>query len=448
MKRIGVRPYLFITAALSIAVGLGLIGLFVARTASREVTLYGHHRAQAEVVRVASTLATLYNRRGLTAMEVGAQHFADLLDSRLLIRTVYGSFTVVPLHAGPNKAHGRPRLIAVVPIHAAGLGVGATLSVFGAPHLDPRLAPVLHAIERSLLWASIAGFLTALALSVVVGERLVGPIRRITESVRRLGEGDLTKRVPVAGPVEVAELSDNFNRMADALSRSEDNRRKMVADVAHELRTPLSILIGYLEAMRDGVVPGDGAALAVVETQGRHLARLVQDLQDLALSDAGELATALDPLDLAALARGLVPAWAVEAQTHGISLAWTGGPEPQTPLPVRGDAERLRQALGNYLANAVHHTPAGGRITVGATRVGDWARLFVADTGPGIPPEEAAHVFERFYRVDRARSSRTGGSGLGLAITRNLVERMGGRVGVDSTPGAGSVFWLELPLGA
>ena len=447
MKRIGVRPYLFITAALSIAVGLGLIGLFVARTANREVTIYGHHRAHAEVVRVADTLATLYNRRGLTAMQVGAQHFADLLDSRLLIHSVYGTFTVVPLHAHPGHPRSLPRLIAVVPIPAAGLGGGATLAVFGSPHLDPRLAPVLHAIERSLLWASIAGFLTALALSVVVGERLVGPLRRITESVRRLGEGDLTKRVAVEGPVEVAELSDNFNRMANALARSEDNRRQMVADVAHELRTPLSILIGYLEAMRDGVVPGDRAALAVIETQGRHLARLVQDLQDLALSDAGELHTALDPLDLAALARGLVPAWEVEARSHGISLAWSADAGPEAPLPVRGDAERLRQALGNYLANAVRHTPPGGRITVSAARSGDWARLSVADTGPGIPPEEAARVFERFYRVDRARTSRTGGSGLGLAIAKSLVERMGGRVGVDSKPGAGSVFWLELPLG-
>ncbi|MGC8489496.1 MAG: sensor histidine kinase [Clostridia bacterium] len=443
MKRIGVRPYLFITAAVSIAVGLGLLAIFVAHTARREVNLFGHHRTHAEVVRVATTLARLYNTRGLTAMELGAQHFADLLNSRLVIDTAYGRYTVDPFTAHPARPGVTPRLIATVPIPAGGLGVGARLKVYGLPFLGPRLSPVLSAIERSLIWASLAGFLTALTLSVVVGEWLVQPIRRITEGVRRLGEGDLERRVEVAGPAEVAELGDNFNRMAAALSHSEENRRQMVADVAHELRTPLSILMGYLEAMRDGVVPSGDESLQVVETQGRHLTRLVQDLQELALSDAGELATDWEALDLRLLTGGVVPAWQVEARARGVDLRFADdGPS----LPVRGDPERLRQVLGNFLANAIKYTPQGGRVVVRASRAGAWARVSVSDTGPGIPAEDLPHLFERFYRVDRARSSRTGGSGLGLAIAKNLVERQGGRVGVDSQISQGSTIWLELPL--
>lgn len=442
MRRIGVRPYLFLTAALSIAVGLGLLGLSVQSTASHQLHAYTHHRDLLVARRVAATLATLYRSRGVAGMDLGAQHFADLLNSRLIIRTHQGTYVFNPVR-GPGEAPpARGASHVTVPLLGRHSLSPMTLELFGSEALAPHLSPVLTAIERRLLWASIAGFLTALALSAVVGEWLVRPLKRITHGVRQLASGDLGHRVDVAGPAEIAELSEDFNRMAQALDRSEESRRQMVADVAHELRTPLSILIGYLEALRDGVVPEGADALAVASTQAQHLHRLIQDLQDLALADAGELTMARELVDLADLGDRLTADWELEAHRKAVTLSFQGS---RDDLWVFADGQRLRQALDNYVANALKYTPAGGQVTVRASRHDDWCRVEVADTGPGIPPDDLAHVFDRFYRVDRARSPGTGGFGLGLSITQHLIERQGGHVGARSRLGEGAVFWLELP---
>jgi two-component system sensor histidine kinase BaeS len=442
VRRLGVRPYLFVTAALSIAVGLGVLAWSVQRTASHQLTGYIRSHDLAVARRVATTLASLYATRGFPGMELGAQHFADLLDTRLVIRTRRATLVFVPPGSTGGPVHIRP-VSAVLPRDL--VGTSMRLELYGPPALTPRLSPVLRAIERRLLWASIAAFLTALALSAVVGEWLVRPVKRIAQGVRQLAAGDLGHQVPVGGPAEIAHLGEDFNRMADALHRSEQSRRQMVADVAHELRTPLSILIGYLEALRDGAVPEGADALAVATAQAQHLNRLVQDLQDLALADAGELTLARRLVDLAALADRVRSDWDLEAARRGLTLTFEGA---RQGLPVWGDDERLRQALGNYVANALRYTPAGGRVTVRTRQEAGWARVEVADTGPGIAPEDLPRVFDRFYRVDRSRSAETGGSGLGLAIVQRLVERQGGRVGVHSRPGEGTVFWLELPVAA
>jgi signal transduction histidine kinase len=439
VRRVGVRPYLFVTAALSIAVGLGVLAWSVQRTASHQLTGYIRYRDLAVARRVASTLASLYATRGLSGMELGAQHFADLLDTRLVIRTRTTTLVFVPPGFDARAVHVRP---VTTRLPRDLVGTSMRLELYGPPALTPRLSPVLRAIERRLLWASIAGFLTALALSAVVGEWLVRPLKRIAQGVRQLAAGDLGHRVPVGGPSEIARLGEDFNRMAEALNRSEQSRRQMVADVAHELRTPLSILIGYLEALRDGAVPEGADALAVATAQAQHLNHLVQDLQELALADAGELALERRLVDLAALADRVRADWDLEAARRGVSLTFEGA---RQGLQVWGDAERLRQALGNYLANALRYTPAGGRVAVRTRRDAGWVRVEVADTGPGIPAEDLPRVFDRFYRVDRSRSAETGGSGLGLAIVQRLIERQGGRVGVHSQVGEGALFWLELP---
>jgi signal transduction histidine kinase len=213
--------------------------------------------------------------------------------------------------------------------------------------------------------------------------------------------------------------------------------------VAHELRTPLTVVQGNLQAILDGVYPLEMAQVASLYDETRLLTRLVDDLHDLALADAGQLRLERAPVDLAALARSTVDHFAPAASAAGVVLDLEA--EEDVP-PVEGDAGRLAQVLRNLLANALRHTPAGGRVTVRLERSGGTVRLQVADTGSGIAPEDLPHVFDRFYRSEKSRGRGTGGAGLGLAIARQLVAAHGGRIEVTSPPGAGTTFTIWLPF--
>jgi two-component system sensor histidine kinase BaeS len=253
----------------------------------------------------------------------------------------------------------------------------------------------------------------------LLGRRLLRPITALTAAASGLGEGYLGRRVPVRGRDELTELSRAFNRMADSLQRSEESQRRMIADVAHELRTPLVNLRGYLEGLKDKVIAPSPALFASLHEETLLQQRIVDDLQDLALADAGTLTYHKVLVNLADLAK--VSGW----------------------VPVHGDPDRLRQVIGNLVSNA-HR--AGGEVTVSAWAQGDRAFLSVADTGTGIAPEHLPHLFDRFWRADSARSRSSGGSGLGLAIVKQIVGDHGGTVDVASRPGHGSVFTVSLPL--
>jgi signal transduction histidine kinase len=267
----------------------------------------------------------------------------------------------------------------------------------------------------------------------------------LTAAVRRMGAGDLDQRVPVVADDEVGELARAFNAMAGNLARTEQLRRTMVADVAHELRTPLTNLRGYLEAIQDGVAPPDAEVIASLHEEAIHLSRLVDDLQDLALADAGQLPLERRPIAVADVVGPVTRLVAPRAAAAGVAVE----ADLQPGLPaVEADPLRARQIVHNLLGNAVRHTPAGGAVRVRARRAADGVEVTVADTGEGIPPEHLPHVFERFYRADRSRSRATGGAGIGLAVVKQLVEAHGGRVGVESTPGRGTTLRFTLPVAA
>ncbi|MDT0308450.1 HAMP domain-containing sensor histidine kinase [Streptomyces sp. DSM 44917] len=293
-----------------------------------------------------------------------------------------------------------------------------------------------------------AVLMAAAAVTVLAGRRLVRPILALTGAAQRMEAGDHTARVPVPprGGDEVTRLADAFNAMAAAIESSDLQRKALVSDVAHELRTPLANVRAHLEAAEDGVVPLDAELVRSLQEESALLERLVSDLQDLALADAGMLRVHPEERDAADLAGQAVAAYRARAEAAGVEVRVAVPPEP---VPVLADPARLRQALGNLVANAVTHTPAGGSVEV-AVRHGDERTrnavvLTVADTGRGIAPEHLPYVFDRFYRADPSRSRSTGGSGLGLAITRHLVEAHHGRVEVHSTPGEGSTFTIRLP---
>ena len=220
-------------------------------------------------------------------------------------------------------------------------------------------------------------------------------------------------------------------------------RRAMTGDIAHELRTPLSNIRGYLEAMEEGVVDATPELIVSLHEEAILLQRLVDELQDLALAEADELQIAQEPTDLQALLEQTVQAHRAKAVAAGITLALEAAPG----VTAEVDPGRIRQVIGNLLDNAIRHTDRGGMASVRLSEGGDHLEITVTDTGAGIPAEHLPHVFDRFYRVDMSRSRDTGGSGLGLAIAAELVRLHGGSIGVESEVGEGSLFRVRLPIG-
>jgi len=248
--------------------------------------------------------------------------------------------------------------------------------------------------------------------------------------------------VNVRGNDEVAELGRSFNSMAQGLEQAEQLRRNMVSDAAHELRTPLSNISGYLEAIKDGVAQPDSETIQSLHEEAVLMGKLVNDLQELTLADAGELILSRRPEDIADTIRKAISAMQPKIDLGGLSVHLN---VPAGRLSCDIDSQRIGQVLRNLLANALTHTPDGGSITVSARESGNQVEVIVSDTGEGIPPGDLPHVFDRFYRVDRSRTRDTGGSGLGLTIVKRLVEAHGGTIQVQSEPGKGSRFTFTLP---
>jgi len=310
---------------------------------------------------------------------------------------------------------------------------------------DDREASFLTTVTRSLMVAVLVGGLAAVVTAVLFARGVLRPIGALTAAAREMEQGDLSQRVHVTSRDEIGQLAHTFNAMADGLARTEQLRRGMVADVAHELRTPLTNLCGYLEALRDGVIEVRHETIESLYDEAVLLSHLVDDMQDLTLSDAGRLSLHREPLDPTALVSAAVQAAKPHATQQGISLLVDD--LPALPL-VYADAQRIGQVLRNLLSNALAYTPAGGTVRVSASGSADEVRIEVQDTGCGIAVEHLPNVFERFYRGDPSRARATGGAGLGLALVRQFVTAHGGTVAVASTPGSGSRFSFTLPVAA
>ncbi len=298
-------------------------------------------------------------------------------------------------------------------------------------------------INRFLLWGGLLAVAVALVLTLVLSRRISAPVRALTITAKRLGQRDFSQRVDFRDKSELGDLARTFNSMADDLERGEKLRRNLVADTAHELRTPLTNIQGYLEAIRDGVVKPDDATIKSLYEEVTLLSRLIDDLQELALAEAGELKLVRQAEDIGRVINQAVAATQAQATAKGLSLV-TDLPAELPSCDI--DSHRISQVLYNLLDNAVAHTPQGGIITVAARQVNNWVEISVADTGEGIPPEELPNIFERFYRVDKSRARATGGHGLGLTIARRLVEAHGGKIEVESEPGKGSRFTFTVPV--
>lgn len=333
------------------------------------------------------------------------------------------------------------------PILSRGVTVGSVMVTSQeAPEEtpEPSVSVFTTALNRSLLWTGLAAGTAGILLISLLSRRMLAPVRELSAAARLLGQGDTSQRVSPKGGDEVAELGRAFNSMASDLERAEQQRKMLMADIAHELRTPLSNVQGYLEAIKDGLLQPDGRTIDTVHEQVMQLARLVEDLRLLALAEAGDLPLHRQPGSLVDVLQRSIDAVKPRADASGVQLFL----EAQEGLPpVEMDSMRIAQVVGNLLENAISYTPRGGQVAVTASlSEANLARVSVADTGIGIPGEDLPNIFDRFYRVDPSRTRATGAAGLGLTIARGLVEAHGGAIYAESVPGQGSRFTFELPL--
>jgi signal transduction histidine kinase len=351
-------------------------------------------------------------------------------------------------------------LVAFLVVVAASLGTVGVAVLFVGPgyfaeamgHLpgDPMgeamsvatEAAFTDAMRQALLAATVIAVVTATVVSLAVAARIARPISALAAAARRLAGGSYAERVPLEDPLELRELATSFNDMAGSLEATERRRLQLVGDVAHELRTPLTTLGGYLEGLEDGVIEPSPETWRLLGAETGRLTRLVTDLSELWRAEARQLPLKTEALDLAAVAAQVVERFAPLASARGIRIDLDA-----VESFARADRDRVAEIVDNFLSNALRHAPDESTIDVvaGSTGAGA-ARISVTDHGPGLAPDQLEAVFERFYRVDPARSRAAGGSGIGLAIVRALATAMGGRAWAESPGlGHGATFVLELP---
>ncbi|MDP8923128.1 MAG: HAMP domain-containing histidine kinase [Chloroflexota bacterium] len=372
----------------------------------------------AHLVVILVGLATVYGAARLAAPGFVERHMADMMRQR-----------------GMNPGVGGPGM-PMMP----GPGGGPMVSSMEAAIEETYRV----ALGEALMLAAGVALAAAVLASLFVSHQLARPIQCLAAASRRIARGERGERVEVGGATELAQLAASFNAMAEAVEDAERRRLELIGDVAHELRTPIATLEGYLEGLLDGVVEPSDRVWAKLHTEAGRLRRLVEDLQELSRAEAHQLSVPQRAVAPAGLVRAAVERIESDVAAKGLALAVD---VPDDLPAVRADPDRAVQVLTNLLTNALRYTPAPGEIAVSAMRAGDMVRFQVRDTGIGIPPEHLPHVFERFYRVDKSRSRALGGAGVGLTIARALVEAMGGRIWAES-PGAGrgSTFTIELPL--
>jgi two-component system OmpR family sensor kinase/two-component system sensor histidine kinase BaeS len=338
---------------------------------------------------------------------------------------------------------------AMILLFAGGLGTVAYLLARFFGGVDQSLGQTVL-----LVWVSGCGLALALpALAAFLGVRafrgLAVPLADIMTAVDAVAGGDLSVRVrePERGPGELKRLAQRFNHMVGELERSDQQRRNLTADIAHELRTPLHIIRGNLEGVLDGVYTPSAEHIEATLEEIRLLTRLVEDLRTLSLAEAGDLPLARQIVDVCDLLADVITSFSGQADTAGVDLLQEKDEDSgDARLTLQGDSGRLDQVLGNLVANAIRHTPRGGRIILAAKAEADSVHISVSDTGEGIAEEDLPFVFDRFWRGDRARTrSGAASSGLGLSIANQLVKAHGGAIHVTSALGKGTTFTIELP---
>ncbi len=457
-----------------VVLGVGTMAVLANRTTDSQFKAYVEAGSQMYATRVAQSLADYYSH---SSTWEGVEYLLNALlrapGDRLVLTDVGGAILVDTAqpgeHADTTALGSQPftsvlangREIGRVYVGTSGEARGAarmgrgTGALGGGPWwakpqaespVDPRTAKpearFLAAVNNNLWWAAFVAALAAAAMGFLLSWQILRPVRSLTVAAKRLAEGDLGQRVTVASTDELGQLGEAFNRMAVTLEQDEASRRNLLADVAHELRTPLTVIEGTADAILDGVFEPAPERIHVIKEEAALLAKLVADLRDLSLAEAGQLHLKREDINPTELVLKVVRSADATAQAKGVQLQLASDDDLAFVL---ADQVRLAQVVGNLVSNALRHTPKGGSILIKLQKDNQALLVKVTDTGEGIAAKDIPHVFDRFYRTDKSRARTSGGSGLGLAIARQLIEARGGRIWVESELGKGSTFYFTLP---
>jgi len=308
---------------------------------------------------------------------------------------------------------------------------------------DPREDEFLRRLDLSLFLSAIGTILFALLFGVILSRNITNPVRELTTATHAMADGKFGQKVSVRSKDEIGELAESFNKMSEDLAQSFDLRKQMTADIAHELRTPLSLIIGHAEAVNDGVLPPTRENFEIIREEANRLEQLVSDLRTLSLADAGELSVEFQQVDLNKLLGDIQAHYLHRFNQKRITLDL----KPASGiLNTRFDPVRISQVLTNVLDNALHYTPQDGRVEIEVKQEEKNVQIVIQDNGPGVTGEEAAHLFDRFYRADPSRARDDGGSGLGLAIAKSIIEMHHGKIWAESEKDRGLKVVVQLPL--
>ena len=329
-----------------------------------------------------------------------------------------------------------------VSVEVSGQKVGTVLVIGSPPPLGGLESQYLSRTNQALLYAALGAALVALGLGTILARTLSHPLRDLTVAIHAMAKGDLKQHVSVKSRDEIGELAAAFNQMSSDLDRLNMSRRQMTADIAHDLRSPLTVIGGYVESMRDGVLKPTPERLDIIHAEVQHLQRLVEDLRTLSQADAGELTLNCVPVAPGALLERMAKSYGYLAAQKKVALDVQV--EPNLP-EIRLDTDRLAQVFGNLITNSLRYTPKDGKIILAAGQEGNMLAFSVQDNGQGIPADALPHIFDRFYRADPARAQGSE-SGLGLAIARSIVEAHGGTISAESQVGRGTMIRISLPL--
>ena len=377
---------------------------------------------------------------------------AGMMNQRLRLTDEQGNILIDTANEPTNGRLSSDELNRAVPLVVNGQTVGYLLPEGGLGFTRTDETALINRINRAAITAGLIAVVVSLLLASLLAYRLMRPVRELTKAANQLAHGDFSQQVPVHGNDELADLGRAFNQMAASLEEAEISRRAMTADIAHELRNPLSVQRATLEALQDGIYPLTIKNLKSVMEQNYLLNRLVEDLRTLALADSGQLSLEYTPTDLTALVERVVERYKPQADSRDISLMVS---TPDHFPMISLDPGRVGQIIGNLLSNALRYTPDSGRIDIevnyphdgsAISNQTDLIQITIHDNGPGIPSEALPHIFDRFFRADRARSRDEGGSGLGLAIARQLAQAHGGNLEAQNRPQGGACFILSLPV--
>ena len=455
------RLRLILSFALIVLVSVGSVALLLGRGAASEVRAFMFRGGMVGVDDLVISLEKYYQENrsweGVENLVVlpahmqrighGARRIAPgMIDQRLRLADPTGEVLVDTSSPGNSEHLTQAELAYAIPLNVNRETVGYLLPEGGLFFSQAQESDLLVRLNRAALIAGLIAGGLSLLLALLLAYQLLRPVRALTNAAGSLACGELSQRVQVSGNDELAKLGQAFNHMAASLEEVETSRRAMTADIAHELRTPLSVQRAQLEALQDGIYPLNPENLSPILEQNQLLTRLVDDLRTLALADAGQIKLEFIPTDFHNLVKRTMESFLPQAATRGIEIHLSAPDHRESLASIEIDPQRVEQILSNLLTNALRYTPDGGSIDLKIDLDSTYLNLAVHDNGPGIPSKALPLVFERFYRADQSRSREEGGSGLGLSIAHKLAQAHEGSLTAANHPQGGAIFTLRLPM--